>query len=135
MPSGVLSRQRQSVTSAGSLEINFNRRSTMAKVLVLDYSAYGHIETMAQAVAEGARSQGAEVTIKRVPELVPEDVARASHYKLDQDAAIATVAELESYDAIIVGSGTRFGVVASQMRNFWDQTGGLWAQEIGRAHV
>src|SRR3546814_231291 len=84
--------------------------------------------TVAQAVAEGARSQGAEWTIKRVPERVPEDVARASHYKLDQDAAIATVAELESYDAIIVGSGTRFGVVASQMRNFWDQTGGLWAQ-------
>lgn len=100
----------------------------MAKVLVLYYSAYGHIETMAKAVAEGARSQGAEVTVKRVPELVPEDVARASHYKLDQDAPIATVAELENYDAIIVGAGTRFGVVASQMRNFWDQTGGLWAQ-------
>ena len=100
----------------------------MAKVLVLYYSAYGHIETMAKAVAEGARSQGAEVTIKRVPELVPEDVARASHYKLDQDAPIATVAELENYDAIIVGAGTRFGVVASQMRNFWDQTGGQWAQ-------
>jgi len=100
----------------------------MAKVLVLYYSAYGHIETMAKAVAEGARSQGAEVTVKRVPELVPEDVARASHYKLDQDAPIATVAELENYDAIIVGAGTRFGVVASQMRNFWDQTGGQWAQ-------
>ena len=100
----------------------------MAKVLVLYYSAYGHIETMAKAVAEGARSQGAEVTVKRVPELVPEDVARASHYKLDQEAPIATVAELENYDAIIVGAGTRFGVVASQMRNFWDQTGGLWAQ-------
>ena len=100
----------------------------MAKVLVLYYSAYGHIETMAYAVAEGAKSTGAEVTVKRVPELVPEDVARASHYKMDQKAEIATVAELESYDAIIVGAGTRYGTVASQMRNFWDQTGGLWAE-------
>lgn len=100
----------------------------MAKVLVLYYSAYGHIEQMAKAVAEGARSTGADVTIKRVAELVPEDVAKASHYKLDQDAPLATVAELEGYDAIIVGAGTRFGVVASQMRNFWDQTGGLWAE-------
>jgi NAD(P)H:quinone oxidoreductase, type IV len=100
----------------------------MAKVLVLYYSAYGHIETMARAVAEGARSAGAEVVIKRVPELVPEEVAKASHYKLDQEAPVATVAELADYDAIIVGAGTRFGTVASQMRNFWDQTGGLWAQ-------
>ncbi len=100
----------------------------MAKVLVLYYSAYGHIEQMAKAVAEGARSTGAEVTIKRVPELVPDEVAKAAHYKLDQEAPIATAAELEEYDAIIVGAGTRFGVVASQMRNFWDQTGGLWAQ-------
>ena len=100
----------------------------MAKILVLYYSAYGHIETMAKAVAEGARAEGAEVTIKRVPELVPEDVARASHYKLDQEAPIASVDELPEYDAIIVGAGTRFGTVASQMRNFWDQTGGLWAQ-------
>jgi NAD(P)H dehydrogenase (quinone) len=100
----------------------------MAKVLVLYYSAYGHIEQMAKAVAEGVRSTGADVTIKRVPELVPEDVAKASHYKLDQEAPIATVAELADYDAIIVGAGTRFGVVASQMRNFWDQTGGLWAE-------
>ncbi len=100
----------------------------MAKVLVLYYSAYGHIETMAYAVAEGAKSAGADVTVKRVPELVPEDVAKASHYKMDQKAEIATPGELEQYDAIIVGAGTRFGTVASQMRNFWDQTGGAWAQ-------
>jgi NAD(P)H dehydrogenase (quinone) len=99
----------------------------MAKVLVLYYSAYGHIETMAQAVAEGARSAGVEVTVKRVPELVPEEVARSSHFKMDQAAPIATPDELADYDAIIVGAGTRFGTVASQMRNFWDQTGGLWA--------
>lgn len=98
----------------------------MTKVLVLYYSSYGHIEKMAYAVAEGAKSAGAEVTVKRVPELVPEDVAKSSHFKLDQAAPIATVAELEEYDAIIVGAGTRFGTVASQMRNFWDQTGGLW---------
>lgn len=98
----------------------------MAKVLVLYYSAYGHIETMAYAAAEGAKSAGAEVTVKRVPELVPEDVAKASHFKLDQAAPIATIDELPEYDAIIVGAGTRFGTVASQMRNFWDQTGGLW---------
>ncbi|HEV7434830.1 MAG TPA: NAD(P)H:quinone oxidoreductase type IV [Pseudorhizobium sp.] len=100
----------------------------MAKVLVLYYSAYGHIETMAKAVAEGARSAGADVTIKRVPELVPEEVAKASHYKLDQEAPIASPSELADYDAIIVGAGTRFGTVASQMRNFWDQTGALWAE-------
>jgi NAD(P)H dehydrogenase (quinone) len=98
----------------------------MAKVLVLYYSSYGHIETMAQAVAEGAKSAGADVTIKRVPELVPEEVAKASHFKLDQAAPVATADELADYDAIIVGAGTRFGTVASQMRNFWDQTGGLW---------
>lgn len=100
----------------------------MTKVLVLYYSAYGHIEKMAEAVAEGARSTGAKVDIKRVPELVPEEVAKASYYKMDQAAPIATPADLENYDAIIVGAGTRFGTVASQMRNFWDQTGGLWAQ-------
>jgi NAD(P)H dehydrogenase (quinone) len=100
----------------------------MTRVLVLYYSAYGHIETMAQAVAEGARATGAEVDIKRVPELVPEDVARKSHYKLDQAAPVATVDELPSYDAIIFGSGTRYGSVTSQMRNFIDQTGGLWAK-------
>lgn len=99
----------------------------MAKVLVLYYSAYGHIETMAYAIAEGAASAGAEVTVKRVPELVSEDVAKASYYKLDQKALVATVDELAEYDAIIVGAGTRYGTVASQMRNFWDQTGSLWA--------
>ena len=92
----------------------------MAKVLVLYYSAYGHIETMANAVAEGARSTGATVDVKRVPELVPEDVARASYYKVDQAAPIAKPDELADYDAIIVGAGTRFGTVASQMRNFLD---------------
>ena len=100
----------------------------MAKVLVLYYSAYGHIETMANAVAEGARSTGAIVDVKRVPELVPEDVARASYYKVDQAAPIAKPDELADYDAIIVGAGTRYGTVASQMRNFLDQTGALWAQ-------
>ena len=100
----------------------------MTKVLVLYYSAYGHIEQMAEAVAEGARSTGAKVDIKRVPELVPDDVAKASYFKMDQAAPIATPADLADYDAIIVGAGTRFGTVASQMRNFWDQTGGLWAK-------
>lgn len=100
----------------------------MAKVLVLYYSAYGHIETMANAVAEGARSTGATVDVKRVPELVPEDLARASYYKVDQAAPIAKPDELADYDAIIVGAGTRYGTVASQMRNFLDQTGALWAQ-------
>lgn len=100
----------------------------MAKVLVLYHSAYGHLETMANAVAEGAREAGATVDIKRVPELVPEEIAKASHYKLDQAAPIAQVAELENYDAIIVGSGTRFGRMSSQMANFLDQAGGLWAR-------
>lgn len=99
----------------------------MSKILVLYYSAYGHIEKMAEAVAEGARSTGATVDIKRVPELVPEDVARASHYKLDQAAPIAKIDDLANYDAIIVGTGTRFGRMASQMANFLDQAGGLWA--------
>ena len=100
----------------------------MAKVLILYYSAYGHIETMAHAIAEGATGAGAQVDIKRVPELVPEDVARKSHYKLDQPAPVATIAELADYDAIIVGTGTRFGRMASQMANFLDQAGGLWAK-------
>jgi NAD(P)H dehydrogenase (quinone) len=99
----------------------------MTKVLILYYSAYGHMERMAQAVAEGVREAGAHADIKRVPELVPEDVARKSGFKLDQAAPIATVPELADYDAIIFGSGTRFGVVTSQMRNFLDQTGPLWA--------
>ncbi|MBD9434775.1 NAD(P)H:quinone oxidoreductase [Pseudoxanthomonas sp. PXM03] len=100
----------------------------MAKVLVLYYSSYGHIEKMAQAVAEGAQSAGATVDIRRVPETVPEDIARKSHYKLDQQAPIATVAELEDYDAIVIGTGTRYGRITSQMAAFLDQTGGLWAR-------
>ena len=98
----------------------------MAKVLVLYYSSYGHIETMAKAVAEGARAEGAEVDIKRVPELVSEEVARASGYKMDQEAPIAEVDDLKNYDAIILGVPTRFGVMSAQMKNFWDQTGGHW---------
>ena len=98
----------------------------MAKVLVLYYSAYGHIESMAYAVAEGAREAGAEVDVKRVPELVSPEVAEKSHFKVDQKAPIATVDELKDYDAIIFGSGTRFGTVTSQLRSFIDQTGGLW---------
>lgn len=100
----------------------------MAKVLVLYYSSFGHMEQMAKAAAEGARAGGADVTIKRVPELVPAEVAKASYYKLDQEAEVATPAELENYDAIIVGSATRYGAVASQMKNFLDQTGPLWAR-------
>ena len=94
----------------------------MTKVLVLYYSAYGHIEAMASAVAEGAREAGATVDIKRVPELVPTDIAEASYYKLDQVAPIAKTDELANYDAIIVGTGTRFGRMASQMANFLDQS-------------
>ena len=99
----------------------------MSKVLVLYYSAYGHIEAMANAVAEGAQQAGAHVDIKRVPELVPEDIARKSHYKFDQVAPIAKVDDLTAYDAIIIGAGTRFGRMPSQMGNFLDQAGGLWA--------
>ncbi|MGE3332932.1 MAG: NAD(P)H:quinone oxidoreductase [Rhodospirillaceae bacterium] len=100
----------------------------MAKVLVLYYSSYGHIETMAEAVAEGARAAGAKVDVKRVPETAPEAVAKAAHFKLDQKAPVATVAELENYDAIVVGVGTRYGRMASQMAAFLDQTGSLWAK-------
>ena len=100
----------------------------MPKVLVLYYSSYGHIEKMAEAVAEGARSAGAEADIKRVPETVPEAIAKGAHFKLDQVAPIATVADLENYDAIIVGTGTRFGRMSSQMAAFLDQAGGLWAK-------
>jgi NAD(P)H dehydrogenase (quinone) len=100
----------------------------VAKVLVLYYSAYGHIEAMANAVAEGARQAGAHVDIKRVPELVPEEIAAKSHYKLDQAAPIAKVADLADYDAIIVGAGTRFGRLPSQLASFLDQAGGLWAR-------
>ena len=101
----------------------------MSKILVLYYSTYGHIETMANAVADGARKvAGAEVVVKRVPETVPEEIAKQNHFKLDQKAPVATVDELPNYDAIIFGAPTRFGVAASQMRAFLDQTGGLWGQ-------
>ena len=100
----------------------------MTKVLVLYYSSYGHIETMAEAVAAGAREAGAQVDIKRVPETVPEAVAKASHFKLDQKAPIAKVEDLADYDAVIVGTGTRFGRMSSQMASFLDQAGGLWAK-------
>lgn len=107
----------------------------MTKVLVLYYSMYGHIETMAKAAAEGAASvEGIDVTIKRVPDLMPEDVARKAGAKLDQAAPIATVEELANYDAIIFGTPTRFGNMCAQMRNFLDRTGGLWAsgQLVGK---
>ena len=101
----------------------------MTKVLVLYYSMYGHIETLAEAIAEGAgKVDGVEVTIKRVPELMPEEVAKKAGAKLDQKAPIASPAELADYDAIIFGTPTRFGNMCSQMRNFLDQTGGLWAE-------
>lgn len=100
----------------------------MSKVLVLYYSSYGHIEKMAEAVAEGARKAGAQVDVRRVPELVPEEIARKAHFKLDQAAPVARVEELANYDAIIVGTGTRFGRMSSQMSNFLDQAGGLWAK-------
>ncbi len=112
----------------------------MSKILILYYSSYGHIQTMADAIAEGARSQGAVVDIRRVPETVPDDVAMAAHYKLDQAAPVATISELEHYDAIIVGTGTRFGRMSSQLAAFLDQGGGLWARgalngKIGAAFV
>jgi NAD(P)H dehydrogenase (quinone) len=100
----------------------------MARVLVLYYSSYGHIETMANAVAEGARGvEGTVVDVKRVPELVAPDVAAKAGYKLDQAAPVATIDDLAAYDAVVVGVGTRFGRMASQMANFLDQAGGLWA--------
>jgi NAD(P)H dehydrogenase (quinone) len=99
----------------------------MTKVLVLYYSAWGHMEAMAYAAAEGAKEAGATVHVKRVPELVPADTSKAMHYKMDQKAEIATVDELPNYDAIIFGTGTRYGMMTAQMKNFIDQTGALWA--------
>jgi NAD(P)H dehydrogenase (quinone) len=99
----------------------------VARILVLYYSAYGHIEAMADAVAEGARGAGATVDVRRVPELVSAEIAKASHYKIEQSAPIATINDLAGYDAIVVGVGTRFGRMASQMASFLDQAGGLWA--------
>jgi NAD(P)H dehydrogenase (quinone) len=100
----------------------------MPKVLVLYYSSYGHIETMANAIAEGARETGATVDVKRVPETAPLEIAQAAHFKLDQAAPVATIEELKDYDAIIVGTGTRFGRMSSQMAAFWDTAGGVWAR-------
>ncbi|GAB1581916.1 NAD(P)H:quinone oxidoreductase [Phyllobacterium phragmitis] len=100
----------------------------MAKVLVLYYSSWGHMEQMAKAAAEGAREAGADVTVKRVPELVPEEVAKKAGYKLDQEAPIAQPLELADYDGFIFGLSTRYGMMAAQMKNFLDQTGPLWAE-------
>ncbi len=100
----------------------------MTKVLVLYYSSYGHLETIAHAIAEGARATGADVDVKRVPETVPAEIAASAHFKLDQAAPVAAIADLEQYDAIIVGTGTRFGRISSQMAAFLDQAGGLWAR-------
>ena len=100
----------------------------MTKVLVLYYSSFGHMEQMANAAADGARQAGAQAVVKRVPELVPEEVARNAHFKLDQTAPIAAVDELPDFDAIILGIPTRYGRMSAQMANFLDQTGGLWAR-------
>lgn len=106
----------------------------MTKVLVLYYSSYGHVERMAAAIAEGVAEAGATAVIRRVPEIVPPDIAVKSGYKVDQAAPVASVAELPEYDAIIVGTPTRFGNMAAQMKNFLDQTGGLWMRDalVGR---
>ena len=101
----------------------------MTKVLVLYYSSYGHIETLAHAVADGVRQAGALAQVKRVPELVPEHVARKAGYRTSQPADVASVAELPEYDAIVIGTPTRFGNMAAQMKNFLDQCGGLWADD------
>jgi NAD(P)H dehydrogenase (quinone) len=100
----------------------------MTKVLVLYYSAWGHMEAMAYSAAEGAKEAGATVHVKRVPELVPAETAKAMYYKMDQKAEIATVDELPNYDAIIFATGTRYGMMTAQMKNFIDQTGALWAK-------
>lgn len=100
----------------------------MAKILVLYYSSWGHMEQMAKAAAEGARAAGADVTIKRVPELVPEEVAKKAGYKLEQEAPVADPLELADYDGFIVGTSTRYGMMAAQMKNFLDQTGPLWVE-------
>ena len=100
----------------------------MTKILVIYYPSYGHVETRTHAVAEGAAAAGAEVAVKRVPELVPDEVAPSSHVKLDQPAPVAEPDELAAYDAIIVGTGTRHGRMSSQMANVFDRIGGLWAK-------
>ncbi|MBQ0834052.1 NAD(P)H:quinone oxidoreductase [Marinobacter sp.] len=101
----------------------------MTKILIVYYSMYGHMETMARAVAEGARGvAGVEVTVKRIPETMDAEAFKAAGGKVDQDAPVATPSELADYDAIIVGTPTRFGNMAGQVRTFFDQTGGLWAK-------
>jgi NAD(P)H dehydrogenase (quinone) len=112
----------------------------MSKVLVLYYSSYGHVETLAQAMAEGARSTGATVDVKRVPETAPLEIAKAAYFKLDQAAPVATIEDLAHYDAIIIGSPTRFGRISSQLASFLDQAGGLWMRgalngKVGGAFV
>src|SRR6266481_2614065 len=111
---------------AAGRRIDLSPERSMTKVLVLYYSSYGHVEAMANAVAEGVLSAGASVELKRVPETTPTDVAKAAHFKLDQSAPIATIDELPDYDAIIIGCPTRFGRMSSQMAAFLDQAGGLW---------
>jgi NAD(P)H dehydrogenase (quinone) len=106
----------------------FRRETPMAKILVLYYSSWGHMEQMAKAAAEGAREAGATVTIKRAKDLVPEDVAKAAYYKLDQEAPVADPLELGDYDGIILGASTRFGSMAAQLKNLLDQTGPLWVK-------
>jgi len=100
----------------------------VAKVLILYYSSYGHVEALAHAVADGARSTGAAVDVKRVPETAPMEVARTMHFKLDQPAPVAAIDQLAGYDAIIVGTPTRFGRMSSQLASFLDQAGGLWVR-------
>lgn len=108
----------------------------MPKVLVLYYSTYGHIETMAHAVAEGARSAGAQVDVKRVPETAPLDIARSAGFKLEQAAdVIGGADELAGYDAIILGAPTRFGRLPSQISAFFDTAGGLWARGVMNGKV
>jgi NAD(P)H dehydrogenase (quinone) len=102
------------------------KEQQMAKILVLYYSSYGHVEQMAYAEAEGVKQAGLDVIVKRVPETVPEEVARKSGYKLDQKAPVATVDEMAQYDGIIFGSPTRFGNMTAQMKSFLDQAGALW---------
>lgn len=115
---------------ACSHSVRFQRmHASMTKILVLYYSSYGHIESMAAAVAEGARSNGVDVVTKRVPELVPESVAREAGYKPAPDVPVAKVDELADYDAIVFGTPTRFGNMAAQMKSFLDQAGGLWARD------
>ena len=107
----------------------------MTRVLVLYYPSYGHVEQMAEAVAKGARDTDADCVIKRVAELVPQAVAQQARFKLDQNAPVATVAELAGYDAIVIGTPTRFGRMSAQMANFLDQAGGLWARGALRQFV